>query len=118
MKNTLYVMQGDNLFKWSAVQSLCSTAPVLPLVFATLGDETAHSLQIERPAISRADVVVLDGKGNAVRRETSYRVLLCREEGPSLVYRGEESPVPKVINVGPKNRKLWPSMITESKTKR
>lgn len=67
------------------MQQLCFTALALPLVFLTLGDETAQFLQTERPAMSPSQVVELDDKKNAVRGEASSRVKFCLEKGSDLV---------------------------------
>lgn len=54
-------------------------APVLPLVLATSGDETAHHLQIEPPAVSRGKRVKLDDDGNVIHGEAFIGIELRLE---------------------------------------
>lgn len=91
------------------MQEFCFTAPVLPLLCEALGDRTDYSLQVERPAMSRAAVAMLDYKADFVSRETLSEVKLCLKAGPSFVYRGEESPAAKDERTSSKRRKLPPS---------
>lgn len=48
-------------------------------MLATSGDETAHHLPVERPALFRAEKVKLDDDGNAVREKASSGVELSPE---------------------------------------
>lgn len=82
----MYGPEDEKLFRCSAEQQSRFTALALPLLFETREDEFAHPQQVERPAISGAEVVELDDEENAVRAEASLRVELCLEKGPSLVY--------------------------------
>lgn len=81
----LYALKDGKLFEWSAGQQLCSTAPALSPGFATLGDRTARFLQIDRPAMSRDDVVEPDDGKNNMRKEVSSEVKLCLEKSPCVL---------------------------------
>lgn len=94
------------------------TAPALSLVFATLLDELASSLQIEQSALSGAEIVELDDKGDAVPGEASCRVELCLEKGPSFMYGREDLSPPKAKEMGSKKMKLSFSMISIGKKER
>lgn len=82
---TMYAMEDDKLFEWSAVHWFSLTAPALLLLFATFEDEVGHPLQIDRRALSLAEIVKLDDVEVVVLGETSPGVALCREENPSFV---------------------------------
>lgn len=58
-------------------------APALPLVFATLGDEITHLLQVERPAMSLTEVVELVDEGSIVGEENSSVVERCLKKESS-----------------------------------
>lgn len=84
---TLCAPNSEKLFESSTVQESRFTAPALPLVSVTLGDKISHHLQVERPVMSRSEVVELDDERGAVRAERSFELELCLEERPCLVYR-------------------------------
>lgn len=100
------------------MQQFSFTAPALSIVFATLENEIAHPVHIERPARSRAKVVELDDEENFVRAEAICGVKRCLEDGPSLLYGRGDPPVPKVKEVGSKKRKDSSSLISIGKAKR
>lgn len=102
----MYALENDKLFEWRAVQRFCSSAPALPLLFATPEDEIAHPLKFKRPEKSRAAVVELDAERNVVRSEALPRIELCSKEGVSLVYGGEEPSPAKVNKMGSRKRRL------------
>lgn len=56
---TLGTLKNNKRFEGSTEQEFCFRAPALSLVLATLGEESAPYLQMERPAMSREDVVGL-----------------------------------------------------------
>lgn len=88
--STVYALEDKKHFEYSAVQQFYFMASALPIVIAALEDETSSLRRIERPGLSSAKVVQLDGDGNAAREEASSRVDLCLKEGLSVVYkRGE-----------------------------
>lgn len=82
------------------------TAQALPFVFATSGDEFAHSLQTEPPARLSTEVAELNDEKNVVLGKASSGVELCVKEGCFLVYREGEPPVPAGEKMGTKKRKL------------
>lgn len=53
-KNTQSALKDEKLSEMSAVQQYCFTASAVPLVFATLEDDTAYPVQIGRSALPRA----------------------------------------------------------------
>lgn len=77
------------------MQQFCSIDPELPLLFPSLVDETASSLQIELPAVSLEKVVELDDDENVVQGEASSGDELCLEKGASLLYGGGKPPTQK-----------------------
>lgn len=93
------------------MESFCLTAPALPIVFASLADETAYLLQFERPAGSPAPLVELDDEGDVVNGEASSSVELCLEDIPSPLYGGEAQPVPIAREIGSKKRRLSSFLI-------
>lgn len=78
---TFYALEDDKLLAWRKVQQVCFKAPAMSLVFETLEDQTAHCLEIEQPAMFRAEALKLDEEENYVHREAPFRVELCLEEG-------------------------------------
>lgn len=102
-----------------AVQKFCFTALVLPHVFATLGDGTAHPLQIERSAMSPTEVVELKYHGTVLRGEASSGVELCPEEGPFPVCREGKPSVPIVIELRSREMRIssWRISSRDKKTK-
>lgn len=70
---TLRTLVDGKLFEWSAVTRFCFTDPALRIAFATPGYETACTVQIERPARSRAERLELEGEGNIVSAGAPYR---------------------------------------------
>lgn len=72
----------------------------------TLGDETALSLQIKRPAASCAELTELDDERNAAREEASSGAELCVEKSPSVVYEEGELPGTEARELCSKKRKL------------
>lgn len=93
-------------------------ASALPLAFATSRDDIAHSLQIERPSMSFAEVVELHDERDVVRRKTPSKVELHLEESPSLLYEEGELRVPKLKETSSKKGKLLSSLIWADKKKR
>lgn len=67
-----YAPENNKLLEWGAVQQLFFTAPVLPLVSATVEHENAHSLQIKRPKRSPAEKAELDDEKDVVRGERYF----------------------------------------------
>lgn len=59
----MYALKDDKLSQWSAVRQLYFTALAFTLVFSAFQNETADSLQVERPATSRAALMELDDEG-------------------------------------------------------
>lgn len=114
----VYVAENYKLFEWGAVQQICFTSAALQLMFEALEGDTAHLLQIERPATSRADLVEFDNEEIMVRAEASSRVKLCVEGDPSLAY-GKKPRLPEHEEVGARKRKLSLSRapIREKETK-
>lgn len=107
----------DKWFEWSAVQQFRFTSPALPLLFATLGDGDPHPLEIERPALSRSEVVELDDKENVFGAEASSRVELYQEESSCFVFGEGGPPAPQARKMGLKKRKLPSSMISTGRYK-
>lgn len=68
--------------------------------------------------MSRAEAAEHYDEGNVVRRETSSRVQLCVQKGPSLLYEGRERAVLEVTEVGSKKRRLLSSIILDGEKKR
>lgn len=110
--NTLYVLEYDKLFEWNTVQQSCFTAPALPLMLATSGNESAHPLRDDRPGRSPAEIKELDNKGYVVREKTSLEVEVCLKESPSLVYGEGELTDSKLKEVGSEKRNLSSSMTS------
>lgn len=69
-------------------------------MIATPGHEYAQRLQIEPPAVSRAEVVRLDDDQSATREEPVSGASLCLDESPSLLYERAKPPVWKDRKVG------------------
>lgn len=93
--NALCDLEDNKVFEWSAVHRFNFTLPALRLVFATPGNETAHPLHIERPAMSPAGVVQLDRKANVVRGKAGSGVQLFLEKSPYPMYGEGELSAPK-----------------------
>lgn len=90
----LYAVDEEELFEWSTVQQSPFTAPTLPLVFATLGDEVYHPLQTKQPTEATTEVPELDADGNVVRAGTPFVVERCPESRPFLIQREGKSQDP------------------------
>lgn len=84
-------------------------------MFATLRNEDVSPVQIKPPALSRAEVVLLDDEETVVRGEASPVVKLCLERSPSLVYEEREPPVLNVQEVISRKRKLSSPMTSIGK---
>lgn len=84
--NTLSVLQNGKLFERSAVEKFCFTVSALLLLFAILGVEAGHPLQIKLQAMSPTELVALDKRANSVRGNASSGDELCFEKNPSLLY--------------------------------
>lgn len=113
--NKLRVLKDIELFKWSTVQQICLKTSALPPAFATSGTEAAHSLQIERPAMSSAEILELVVQRQAVREERSSAAEFCWENSPSLGDEKENPPPLKVEQVGSKKKSLSQSMVAIEK---
>lgn len=81
-RDTFYALYGDMWLKRSAVEKFSCTAPALPLLFATPGHEVAQTLQFERIATSRGEVVELDDQKDIFHAEESCGVGLRLESSP------------------------------------
>lgn len=116
--NTLYALKNDKLLEWGTVQNFQLAVSALSPVAATVGNRSAHPPQIERPAVSCEKVVELNHEGIVVRGKALSAVQLSLEKSLSLVYGGEQSPIPKIKEIGSKKKRLLFSMILVGKKKR
>lgn len=94
------------------MRQLGLTTLALSLVFAISGNETPQSLHIERPALSRANVVELDVEEITVGGEASSGVRLCQEKSLSLLDGAGKPRAPKSRQLVSKKRKVSSSMIS------